>query len=446
MKKLSAIRKSLGILPLFIMINILLVCFPNTIMASEDLTLSAKLAIKDAQVLISEKDYDRAIEILSLYRNKQIKTGDSEKKIHPLISFVLGNCYLLQEDYPEAAKYFKEAVMNNPGMVEAWLNLSKTFYELKRYEEAADCYNHAYDRSDPVNPDYLFFCGVGYSMAGQYTHALGVFEKLFNNHPDSINTQWRENYVHALLAADKPGKALPLIKKIIKDSEDEPRAKWQETLLYLYLQMEMYREALSHVNRLTREDCTNASWWKGTAHIHLILKDYKSAFAAMTIYGYLTPLTPEEKKTLGDLGLQLNIPVCSVPVYEELLKERPDKGIIKNLMAAYQSLGRPEEALSRLNEFYPGSNDPELCMLEADILFGMKRFQEAGKAYCRAAMQADSKTAGRVWMLAGYAAWKADDFSASLDAFEKAKKFRGQREAALLALAQLKKIKSIGKN
>ncbi|MGD9158776.1 MAG: tetratricopeptide repeat protein [Desulfobacteraceae bacterium] len=415
-------------------------CF-NAFPASDDLPLSAKLAIKDAQTLIAEKNYSGAITRLTGYLDKQKKDGDSSENAYPMVSFVLGNCYLLNEDYNAAVKYLKEAVVKKPVLVEAWLNLGKAYYDMGKYAEAAESYNHAYNGSDPVNPDYLFFSAVGYMMAGQNDQATGTFKKLFKDHADRANTQWRENYVHTLLAADQPRQAIPLIKNIILESEDELKTKWQETLLYLYVQLEMYQEAITHAIELTHEDCTNPGWWKGAAHVYLLLKEYKDAFSALTIYGYLTPLTSEEKKILGDLSLQLNIPVCATPVYEELLREKPDKNIIKNLMSAYQSLGCPEEALARLNEFYPGTDDPELCMLKADILFGMKRFQEAGEVYCLAATRADAQTAGRVWLLAGYAAWRADDFTASLHAFEKASKYSGQRRAALLALAQLKKTK-----
>jgi tetratricopeptide (TPR) repeat protein len=122
-----------------------------------------------------------------------------------------------------------------------------------------------------------------------------------------------------------------------------------------------------------------------------------------------------------------------------MIREKPDKRLLQKLVSAYQKLDRSERALEQLNHFASAIKDPELLMLKGDLLYGLKRFNEANIAYRRAA-QAGFRQAGRAWLLAGYAAWQTNDLRASRQAFENAAKYSGQRKAARLAMARLGKV------
>jgi tetratricopeptide (TPR) repeat protein len=79
-------------------------------------------------------------------------------------------------------------------------------------------------------------------------------------------------------------------------------------------------------------------------------------------------------------------------------------------------------------------------MLRADVLYEMKRYDEAMAAY-RQAARGDDARSGRAWLMAGYAAWQANDIAASRQAFERAAGFGPQRKAALTAVRQLQSVK-----
>jgi tetratricopeptide (TPR) repeat protein len=408
---------------------------------AKKLPTSAKLVLIEVRALMNQKDYQGAIRRIKAFQARgdraSVKGPHAEGCRHPMVYFALGNCYLLQEEYMEAKKALLAAVEREPGFVDAWVNLAKTYYERKEYAQAARCYANAYERSDQSHPDYLYFSAVGYLMAEKYVSALTAFEALFKAHADRIQKQWRENYVNALVAAGHPRRALPLIKILAKQSNGDKKTRWQETLLHLYLQLDMHTQALSYARNLTRENCTMAKWWRALAHVNLSLGNYKEALADLTIYGYLTPLSDEEQRLWADLNLQLDIPVRAVSVYEAMIKEKPDKRLLQKLVTAYQKLDRSEKALEQLNYFGLATNDPELLMIKGDLLYALKRFNDANNAYRRAA-QADFRQAGRAWLLAGYAAWQTNDLSSSRQAFERAAKYSGQRKAARLAMAQLR--------
>ena len=407
-----------------------------------DLPTSARRVLIKVRDLMNRKDYAGAVDRIKAFQAQSaspaMKGPDAEGCRHPVLYFALGNCCLLKEDYVQAKTALLAAVEQEPGFVDAWLNLAKTNYELKAYSEAAICYANAYERSDQTHPDYLYFSAAGYLMAEKYMPALAAFERLFKEHADRIQPQWRENYVNALLAAGHPRRALPLIKVLAAQSEGDKRTRWQETLLYLYLQLDMHKQALSYATDLTHENCVMAKWWKALVHVNLSLGRYKEALAALSIYGYLTPLSGEERKLWADLNLQLDIPVKAAAVYEAMIKDKPDKRLLQKLVTAYQRLDRSEKALEQLNHFASTINDPELLMLKGDLLYALKRFNDANNAYRRAA-QGDFRQAGRAWLLAGYAAWQTNDLEASRQAFRNAAKYSGQRKAARLAMAQLEK-------
>jgi tetratricopeptide (TPR) repeat protein len=408
----------------------------------KELPTSARLVLIEVRDLMNQKDYGQAIDRIKAFQARAgraaIKDPDTEGCQHPMVYFALGNCCLLQEDYVQAKKALVATVDREPGFVDAWVNLAKTCYELKEYAEAAKCYANAYERSDQSHPDYLYFSAAGYLMAEKYLPALTAFETLFKEHACRIQQQWRENYVNALLAAGRPRRALPLIKALADQSKGDNKTRWQETLLHLYLQLDMHAQALSYAIGLTRENCIMAKWWRALAHVNLSLGRYKEALADLTIYGYLTPLSAEEQKLWADLNLQLDIPVKAATVYEAIIKETPDKRLLQKLVTAYLKLDRSEKALEQLNHFGSATKDPELLMLKGDLFYGLKRFNDANNAYRRAA-QADFRQAGRAWLLAGYAAWQTNDLRASRHAFENAAKYSGQRKAARLAMSQIGK-------
>jgi tetratricopeptide (TPR) repeat protein len=407
-----------------------------------DLPTPVRVVLSKAGALINEKDYDRAIAELTAFRDrwKAREDGQADPKgyHHPEIYFALGTCRLLQQAYKTAAKDFEEAVRHDPAHVGAWMNLAKAAYEISDYPRAAQAFGQAYVQAEKKNPENLYYSAVAFMMASQMPPCLAAFEELFETRATAVQPAWRENYVHALLTADQPRKALPHIRHLAEHYTAEKQVQWQEILLYQYLQLDMQVQARDYALFLTRQAPLRAKWWKALAHVNLQAESYESALVAMTVYSYLTPLDAQETKLLADLNLQLGIPVKAVPLYETALVEKTNPRLIRSLAMALQQMGKTEEALAALDRYAPSGRDKdsELMMLRADLLYTLEHFKEAADAYRRAA-EADKDKAGRAWLMAGYAALQIDDTQAGRRAFEKAATFRLHRKAARLALRQL---------
>lgn len=421
-------------------------CCPSQAAAKTDpneMPLPVRVLLLKIGPMINAKKYDQAISELKAFqeRGKSVKDADklaSKGYRHPEVCFALGNCYLLKEAYKPAAKAYEEAVKNDPTHVSAWLNLAKASFELNDYERAACCFANAYEREEKKAAEHLYYSAVAYQMASKTGPCLKAFKTLFEQHGAEIEPAWRENYVHALLAAEKPRQALPHIQKLAEQYTGEKQVQWQEILLHQYLSLDIQDQAREYALFLTRQAPTHAKWWKALAHVDLHTNRYDRALVAMTVYSFLTPLSVQETKLLADLNLQLGIPLKAAPLYEKVLVDKKDTRLVQNLALALQRLGQTDKALEALNRFAPTGKlkNSELAMLRADLLYGLKRFEEAGKAY-RQAAAVNAKKAGRAWLMAGYAAMQIEDMDASRKAFEKAATFRRHRKAARLALQQM---------
>jgi tetratricopeptide (TPR) repeat protein len=177
-------------------------------------------------------------------------------------------------------------------------------------------------------------------------------------------------------------------------------------------------------------------WWQALTHVALQDNRYEQALMAMTVVGFLRPLSDRETRLVADLHLQVGIPAKAAPLYAAALAQNRDPRLLKNLVQALQQLGRLQEALDACQRFAPDTKDSDLLMTRADLLYALKRYAEAGQAY-RQAARADQPRAGRAWLMAGYAAMQIQDTDAGREALAKAATFERQRKAALVAMRRL---------
>jgi tetratricopeptide (TPR) repeat protein len=405
------------------------------------LPLAVQLVLANVQPMIQAKDYRRAIQTIQVFQARggpAADRGDEDTKgyHHAEIEFCLGNCYLMSDQYEAAAAAYRRALDRDASHTFAWLNLANAHYEMNHYAEAGRCFEQAYEMSTEKKPDYLYYGAVAYLMADDHQQCIRIFDTLLASHPAAIKPEWKENLVHALLAADLPRRALPYIRELANVYTGDKQIQWQEILLHQYMQLDMQREALDLAHALTRQTPTLAKWWKALAHIQLNAEHYEDALMALTIYSFLTPLSMDETKLLADLNLQLNVPVKAVPLYEACLKEKPDKRMLQQLAVAYRQLGKPESALATIDDIGPNLQDADIMLLKGELHYCLKQFDQAVDAYKQAAKD-NGRQVGRAWLMAGYAAWQMNDIAASKEAFAKAAKHRQQRKAANTALKQL---------
>lgn len=404
--------------------------------------------------LMDQENYNGAIKLIRTARQtsegkSQADTGTAAC-IHPMVCLALGNCYLMLPDYAQAESAYLAALDLAPDFMDARVNLARVYSDTSQFAKASQAFLAAYELSHPRQPDYLYYSAVMALTDGRTETAIGHFERLFAAHPDQVVRPWRENFANALMTANHWKRAVPVVRYLADHAAAKDTIKWQETLLQIFLQTNDLKQALSHATTLSREACTVPKWWKALVHINLGLGHYDRALDDLIIYGFLSPLTREEKKLFADLSLQLQIPARAVGIYETLLAKtqgspldiKGEKQMVQRLANAYRQLDQGDRALALLNRFDPKACDAELLLLKGDLLYEAKAFKAADEAY-RMAARADCPRKGQAWLMAGYAAWQYNDLKGSRNAFEKAARFKRHRKDALAAMAQLKRTKQM---
>ncbi len=408
---------------------------------SQGLPAPVRLVLSKVQPLMAEAHYPRAVDFLLKFQARggpDAAPGQPDPRgyHHPEIYFALGNAYLLQADYAAAAAAYEQVVSRQANHSFAWLNLAKARYELAQYAAAGRCFAKGYEAASEKQPQTLYNSAAAYLMGEDPHRAIQAFDRLFQAHSTDIKLAWKEGYIHALLSINQAPQALVHIRELARAYSGEKQIQWQEILLYQYLHLEMRADALAYARRLTRTAPHIPKWWKALAHIQLSAGQHADALAALTIYGFLVPLSDSEKQLLADLNLQVGVPVNAAPLYEELLHNETDNSILRRLVTAYRQLGRPEAALTHLEAAGGGAVDADLLLLKGELLFDLKRYAEAADI-CRRSAERNHRQEGRAWLMAGYAAWQINDIPASRDAFTRAVNYRQSKKAARAALREL---------
>jgi len=407
---------------------------------ADDIPLAARMVIFKAQKLMEKNRYTDAARVLEAFqeKSKTLKPDEADSKgcRHYLINFNLGNCFLMTKKYAAAEARYRAVVVSKPDFHMGWMNLAKCCYDMNAHGKAGHAFLRGYETAPEKDPHTLYSGAICFMTAGDNQKALGVFRNLLKAHPSAIKLEWKETLVQAYLACDQPRKALPFIEALSEKTKGKKRKQWQEIRLNTYLSLNMKTKALQYVNRLILEYPTEARWWKGLAHLHLKENRYKSALVALTVKGFLEPLTIQENRIIADLNMSVNVPLQAVRFYERIAGKKPGSDMAYRIAQCYIRLYRPEEALKYADRgLIKDKSHKHLLLMKGNLLYELKRYPEAAAAFETAARK--KANPGRAWLMAGYAAWNAKDLRATRRAFKNAAGHSRQKKAALKALRQL---------
>lgn len=376
-----------------------------------DIPGAARVILVKAGKLMNDKNYAGAIVLLVDFQAQapSEKAGEKDKKgcLHAEVHQALGTCYLFDNKFQQAANAFECALQKDPNLLAARLNLAKSFYELHQYSKAAECFARAYEQAPDKNPEHLYFSAVAHLLAKQNDKSITVFERLLAAHSSDFRPEWRENMVHALLAAGKYKCALHHIRNLAEVYSGAKQMQWQEILLHQYLQLDMEKEALGLANRLIDQNPTEPKWWRALVHIHLQQNRYQPALSGLLVTGYLEPLSEQELQLAADLYLQLGVPQKAAPLYETILNAKKSPRNLTNLVIALQQMDQAEQALVTLDKFSEEAMSPKIVMLKADLLYGLGNYTDAAQLYHKTAESGEGKQKDRALQMAKYAKLQA---------------------------------------
>ena len=120
-----------------------------------------------------------------------------------------GNQYLESEDYSSAIEYY-DKIINNPNLVSAWNNKGLSFYHLKRYDEARECFDKALE----IDSSFLHAWnnkGNALFHLNEYEKAINCYQKVIEIDPNYADAWYNKGlrlyhlgkYYEAIASYDK---------------------------------------------------------------------------------------------------------------------------------------------------------------------------------------------------------------------------------------------------
>lgn len=139
-------------------------------LSSKQKSVYQKITFQKAQVLISDINYDEANASL----RKSLKY-DEDKILKEEAYFLLGEIALAQKQYQNAINWYRSQSLVTP---ESWYGIGYSYYNLGKYQEAADAFaNHLATSGENITDSRVRYADCLYAMK-QYDEALENYELL----------------------------------------------------------------------------------------------------------------------------------------------------------------------------------------------------------------------------------------------------------------------------
>ncbi len=178
----------------------------------------------------------------------------------------LMNCYHFLEDYNGAINFLKKYIDQNPYSELAWHQLGIQYKKIQKFEEALEAFEYAIISDDRFVGAYVEK-GILLEQKGNYLEAIENF---------LISTKLEDPTSFALLhiglCYNKLGNDIEALKYLHQTVHEDPLLdKGWAALTKLYYKKEMYREALSTIQKALEIDSENPDYWLITTNINILL-------------------------------------------------------------------------------------------------------------------------------------------------------------------------------
>jgi len=361
-----------------------------------DVPAEARFAMFEAQKERESGNPEAAIDILSEF------LMDNPEQDHFLVRFHLALSWERRGDLEEAVTSYQVSVGMEPMFAQGWLNLGELAYNMGKYEMAAEALSRGYAASEWKDPNVLFFNAA------------------------------------ALLMGGRAEEAVPLLTELTSGGHGEPTMEWHRALIMAHLELGNETEGVRAVDAMLSQFGSDPEAWRLAFRYFAGAGDYEGAAVALTVGGYLRPLTTDEEMTLGDLYLAVGVPVLASDLYASALEDSASAQDLERLASAYLASYDFEAALEALDRALVTEPTPRLWSLLGDLHFMQNEYAEAYSAYESAA--AVSPEPGRALLMMGYCAIQLERNADAIEALERAVDYPGESGKAnqlLTALRQL---------
>jgi superkiller protein 3 len=164
--------------------------------------------------------------------NRVIALSSNNPQNAAVANLKIGNAYMVQGKFENAAIGYQRAAALNPNYAEAYNNLGEALGELKQYPRAIEAFNKAFVL-DPTLLKAKYNQAVTYDRMGNFRYSEFVFRNLIKSNPD-----YSLGYDGLAVTLSKGGRAreaIPFHEKAIALSPREPSYYYNCAISYLML-------------------------------------------------------------------------------------------------------------------------------------------------------------------------------------------------------------------
>lgn len=358
-----------------------------------DVPRRTRLALFKAQQHRDKGDFESSAAVL---REFLVEHPDGD---HFLLRFYLANNLIQLERQEEALEHYQAAVRLEERYGQGWLNLGETAYNLERYGLAAEAIMKGYEYSENKQPRLIYFAAVSHMMD------------------------------------QKPGRAAPLLEELISGSYGEPEIDWYKALISATLDMEAVDRGRRAVSGMLNDFPDDPAAWLLAFQFAAGANEYRQAAVALTVVGYLRPLTRSEEMMLGDLYNALEIPARASLHYGRAVTDEGTPKEYERLASAHLASYNYEAARETLEAAIAKKPTLRLWALLGDLHYMQKNYERAYRAFQKcAALDAEY---GRAYLMMGYCALEMGKVGEAVPHLHLAAKYPQQEETARALLARV---------
>jgi tetratricopeptide (TPR) repeat protein len=321
---------------------------------------------------------------------------------HFLVRFHLAVSHLQSGNSALALEEYRKSVELEPLFAQGWLNLGELAYNMGRFDAAADALLRGYEVSAVKEARVLYFAAA------------------------------------SLVMDERPGDAVPHLETLVSGTLGEPELEWYRVLLMALVDLGDTERGRRTVDAMLDRFGDDPEAWRLAFRYSASLSDYREAAVFLTAAGYLSPLTAEERMTLGDLLLSSGLPAPASACYRETVTDDSPAQDLERLASAYLASYDTDSARAALERALEREPSSRLWSLLGDLCFMDDDHAGAYDAYAQC--DEGSPEAPRAALMMGYCAIQLDRNDDAIAALERAAASPEQAGKATQLLSALRSL------
>lgn len=287
---------------------------------------------------------------------KGFETNITPAKIH----YQSALQFLSASNFDEAVSQLKTATALEPGFLDAWAELGRTYMKIKNFQGSIDAYQKALELS-PDNASFIGALGRGYLQIENLDKAEEYYQKLIAK--DSLSYDGHVSLGFIYLKKNDPDRAIYHYEMAVTAQPDD--ATSLGTLASLYEKKGNDEKRIQYLKRATEVAPENYRFKVQLGSAYMKKKDFENA---LLIFEELVKQFPDEAAYHQNLGLILSqMPDRKAQAPAELEKTLELKGsdpYISGILAlVYNELGQYQKAIASAKRGLEGNTGQQAALL-----------------------------------------------------------------------------------